>query len=260
MFHSSCTTGVSVRASFLALAYPIRLIPLPWPADFAVWCSYKYLNGGAGAVAGLFVHSSHTAGGFSGPLLAGWWGHNPATRFAMPPSFEPIEGAGAWQHSNPPMLSMLPLIATLESIETAGGLPALRARSIKLTSYLEALLKESRFYRPPGMKATGERELSFQILTPEREGERGAQLSLAVVEGNGETKGVMVRVFDGLQRRGVLGDERKPDVIRLSYVPGCRRTRPSIQGRDADAALEHSVQTDTAVHDVRGGAARGRAL
>lgn len=136
----------------------------------------------------------------------------------MPSLFEPIAGAGAWQHSNPPMLSMLPLIATLESIETAGGLPALRARSVRLTAYLEALLKESRFYRPPGTKPASEHELTFTILTPDREGERGAQLSLAVLEGAGETKGVMVRVFDGLQRRGVLGDERKPDVIRLSCV------------------------------------------
>lgn len=105
------------------------------------------------------------------------------------------------------------MIASLETIELAGGLERLRERSVQLTGYLEALLKESKFYRSPGW--TVGQDVGFSILTPDRKEERGAQLSLAV---EGGPKGVMVRVFEGMLKRGVVGDERKPDVIRISYV------------------------------------------
>lgn len=203
----ACTTGTSVGRFPLAL-HPVCISPLTFLLpDFAVWCSYKYLNAGPGAVAGLFVHSIHSSPSAAPrPQLAGWWGHSRSTRFDMPPVFSPIAGAQSYQHSNPPMLSLIPLIASLETFELAGGLPALRERSLLLTGYLSRLLDASKF--------EGKRDgAGFRVLTPQRIEERGAQLSLAVW---GRTEGGMQRVFDGLVRRGVLGDERKPSVIRLS--------------------------------------------
>jgi kynureninase len=121
----------------------------------------------------------------------------------MPSSFDPIPGAQGYQHSNPPLLSMIPLIATLRTIDTAGGPANLRARSILLTSYLLELLKTSKYWGS-----------GFRVLTPEREDERGAQLSVAFgTDGDG---GRMRRVFGRLVRKGVMGDEREPEVIRFA--------------------------------------------
>lgn len=135
----------------------------------------------------------------------------------MLPAFDPIPGAGGYQHSNPPVFSSLPLIASLEIIDKAGGIEALRAKSIKLTGYFWELLTKSKWYRGVGSQyaedITGK---GFKILTPPEPEHRGAQLSLLILPiGSGN----MEKVFDGLVKAGVIGDERRPDVLRLSAMP-----------------------------------------
>jgi kynureninase len=170
-------------------------------ADFAVWCSYKYLNGGPGAVAGAFVHARHAHD--SGlPRLAGWWGHDPATRFLMGPGFRPAPGADGWQLSNPPILAMAPLVASLEHFSTA-GLPALRRKSIELTGYLERLVQQRLAGR-------------VQVITPAEPQARGAALSLRLL---GLPRDRARQVFEGLRRRLILPDWREPDVIRAAPAP-----------------------------------------
>src|SRR5213082_447357 len=123
------------------LAHAIGNVPLSlhdWNVDFAVWCSYKYLNAGPGAVAGAFVHERH-AEAFDLPRFAGWWGHDKGTRFQMGPDFRPIRGAEGWQISNPPILQMAALRASLEIFDEA-GIRALREKSERLTGYLEFLV------------------------------------------------------------------------------------------------------------------------
>lgn len=184
------------------LAHAAGNVPLAlhdWDADFAVWCSYKYLNSGPGAIAGCFVHERH-ARAFDAPRLAGWWGNDPATRFEMRAQreFTPRAGADGWQLSNPPILAMAPLRASLALFEEAGA-EALRRKSVALTGYLERLLRAIPSAR-------------FEILTPAEPAARGAQLSLRVRDG-------ARRVFDALLARGVVGDFRDPDVIRVAPVP-----------------------------------------
>ena len=168
-------------------------------ADFAAWCHYKYVNSGPGAVAGAFVHERHAREPL--PRFAGWWGHDPATRFRMGPDFVPAEGADGWQLSNPPILSMAPLRASLELFDRA-GIPALRAKSRSLTGYLEALIDA----RLAGV---------LDIVTPREPSRRGCQLSLRVRGGRDRGRAL----FEFLAARGVLGDWREPDVIRISPAP-----------------------------------------
>lgn len=168
--------------------------------DFASWCSYKYLNGGPGAIAGAFVHARHA--GAELPRFAGWWGHDKATRFRMGPTFVPLAGAEGWQLSNPPILSMTPVLASLQVFREAGGMAALRERSLRLTAYWERLIKE----RLDGRVA---------ILSPADPAQRGCQLSLRIIAPGHEGKAV----FQRLQAAGVIADWREPDVIRIAPVP-----------------------------------------
>lgn len=168
-------------------------------ADFAVWCHYKYMNAGPGAVAGCFVHERHAR--MHRPRFAGWWGNNPAVRFAMGPQFDPTPGADGWQLSNPPILGLAPLRASLGQF-TRAGMPALREKSLALTGYLQQLIQS----RLPD---------TLSILTPLDPAQRGAQLSLRVNAGRDAGRDL----FGYLQTRGVLGDWREPDVIRISPAP-----------------------------------------
>ena len=167
--------------------------------DFAVWCSYKYLNSGPGAVAGAFVHVRHAT--TPRPRFAGWWGHDKATRFQMGPHFAPTPGADGWQLSNPPILALAPLRVSLEIFHRA-GLARLREKSIALTGYLSNLI-ETRL------------DGTLQVATPREETRRGCQLSLRVERGRTAGR----ELFDYLTANGVIGDWREPDVIRIAPVP-----------------------------------------
>jgi kynureninase len=181
------------------LAHAVGNIPLSlhdWGPDFAVWCSYKYLNGGPGCVAGCFVHQRHSRA-WDLPRYAGWWGHDERTRFQMGPEFNPMPGAEGWQLSNPPILALTPLRASMEIFSEA-GMQRLREKSLLLTGYMECLLRE---------KAS----LKYAIITPGDPERRGAQLSIRVASGRG--------LCDRLSDEGVIGDWREPDTYRVAAVP-----------------------------------------
>lgn len=169
--------------------------------DFAVWCSYKYLNGGPGAIGGCFVNRRWIAQGGL-PRFEGWWGHDKQSRFDPHPAFLPIATAEAWQLSNPPVLAMMPLEASLELFAQA-GIDRLRRKSVALTGYLESLLEHE----------CGGR---IEILTPRAPGSRGAQLSLRLTQGASLSAG---DVAARLLASGVWIDERRPDVLRIAPVP-----------------------------------------
>ncbi|WP_287597110.1 kynureninase [Thermomonas sp.] len=184
------------------LAHGIGNLPLHLhdaDADFAVWCHYKYMNAGPGAVAGCFVHERHAR--TDRPRFAGWWGNDASVRFKMGPQFSPTPGADGWQLSNPPILGLAPLRASLEQFDRA-TLPALRAKSERLTGYLEQLIDADL------------RDV-LQVATPRDPAQRGCQLSIRVIGGRERGR----ELFDVLAARGVLGDWREPDVIRISPVP-----------------------------------------
>ena len=169
-------------------------------ADFAVWCHYKYVNAGPGAVAGCFVHERHGASNL--PRMAGWWGHEASTRFLMAPEFVPAAGAEGWQLSNPPVLALAPLRASLDQFDRAGGMAALRTKSEKLTGFLETLI--------------GQRLVdTLEIITPAEPAQRGAQLSLRVAGGRARGR----ELFEYLRDTGIHGDWREPDVIRITPAP-----------------------------------------
>lgn len=171
----------------------------------------RYLCGGPGSIGGFYVKDGLDNGG---RMLAGWWGNKPETRFQMDPKFDAQPGANGYKHSNPPIFSSLPLIATLELVEKAGGIQALRAKSVKLTSYFYDLLAQSKWYRKTATEDPNSK--CFTIITPEDPEQRGTQLSLLFLPLGSRS---MDKVFDAMTKRGVIGDERKPDVMRLAPCP-----------------------------------------
>ncbi len=186
------------------LAHAVGNVPLhlhKWNVDFAAWCSYKYLNAGPGAVSGVFIHRQHHDTSDL-PRLEGWWGHDKDSRFAMPDRFKPIPSAEAWQLSNAPVFSMAPLLASLELFAEAGGISALRKKSLLLTGYLHFVMES--LSRESGQ--------NLKILGPKEPEKRGCQLSLVVPE-RGR------KVFEALSAKGVVADWREPAVIRLAPVP-----------------------------------------
>jgi kynureninase len=191
-----CVVGID-------LAHAAGNVPLQlheWQVDFAAWCSYKYLNAGPGAVAGAYVHERH-ARNRELPRFAGWWGNDPATRFRMQlePEFVPVQSADAWQISNPPILAMAPLRTSLAIFDDAGGVAALRQKSVRLTGYFQFLLD-----RAPSQL--------FTVITPRESGQRGCQLSILVHEHPKE-------LFEKLEAAGVKTDFREPNVIRAAPTP-----------------------------------------
>ncbi|MGH8532520.1 MAG: kynureninase [Gammaproteobacteria bacterium] len=170
-----------------------------WGCDFACWCSYKYLNAGPGSVAGCFVHERH-AQRLDLPRFAGWWGQDKATRFQMGAEFRPIPGAEGWQLSNPPILSLAAMRASLTVFSEAGGMGPLRKKSEALTGYLEFLLQ--------AMLAE-----TVETITPREACRRGCQLSLRVKATHGRG------LFEKITAAGVACDWREPDVIRVAPVP-----------------------------------------
>jgi len=190
-----CVVGVD-------LAHAAGNVPLrmhDWGVDYAVWCSYKYLNSGPGSIAGCFVHERHGKDA-SLPRLAGWWGNDPDTRFEMDTTrdFVPRDGAEGWQVSNPPIFAMAPLKGSLKIFDEA-GIDALRKKSVELTGYLEFLVKEY----------AGD---AIELITPSDPEQRGCQLSLRARERARE-------FLDVLSAAGIVPDFRPPDVIRAAPVP-----------------------------------------
>lgn len=177
-----------------------------WNADFAAWCSYKYLNSGPGAVAGAFIHERH----FSRPdydamhRLEGWWGNDPDSRFKMGPEFTPVRSADAWQLSNPPILAMTPVRVSLDLFRQA-GMKNLREKSQKLTAYLESLVNDI-------AKEPAAQKHRISIITPRESNTRGCQLSIMTEVGAKE-------LHKKLGEQGVLCDFREPNVIRVAPVP-----------------------------------------
>ena len=168
-----------------------------WNADFAAWCSYKYLNAGPGGIAGVFIHERHVSD-TEIPRFAGWWGHDKETRFLMDDEFVPIKSAEGWQLSNPPIFQLAALKASLDVFEKA-GMKNLVEKSKKLTGYLEFLLGEIRDER-------------ISVITPSNPVERGCQLSIRV-------KNADKNLFKAITKQGVIADWREPDVIRVAPVP-----------------------------------------
>ncbi len=202
------------------LAHAVGNVPLrlhDWDVDAAAWCSYKYLNSGPGCIGGLFVHERNSAvppssssehNGTAGypNRLAGWWGNEKRSRFVMANHFRPVSGAAGFQLSNPSILDITSLCASLEVFALAGGVARLRDKSLRLTAFLEELLLAS------SVMGDAERAL-FRVITPRDLAQRGAQLSLRL------DAGLLEAVMRELEARAVIVDERKPDVIRVAPAP-----------------------------------------
>ena len=184
------------------LAHAVGNIPMQlhdWNVDFGAWCSYKYLNSGPGAIAGAFIHERHATNP-DVPRLAGWWGNDPDTRFRMhlQDQFVPVPTADSWQVSNPPVLAMAPLRASLDLFDEL-GMDALRSRSHRMTGFLRQQLE-----------AVPDRR--YRITTPNNPDAHGCQLSI-VVEGDAE------QAFKDIEAMGVVADFRPPDTIRIAPTP-----------------------------------------
>ena len=190
------------------LAHAAGNIPMQlhdWNVDFACWCTYKYMNSGPGSVAGCFVHQNHHHDE-SLPRFAGWWGHDKMSRFKMENKFKPMNSAEAWQLSNPPVLSLAAIRGSLDTIKMAGGIKTLRQKALKLTGFMRYLL---------------ETELSsdLDILTPADMRFAGTQLSIAIKLKDGDDSERGKKIFDAIEDKGVTGDWRYPNVIRVAPVP-----------------------------------------
>lgn len=184
------------------LAHTAGNLPLElhhWGPDFAVWCSYKYLNSGPGGPSGVFVHERH-AHNPELPRFAGWWGHDEQHRFEMKKGFIPMPGADGWQLSNAQIFSFAAHWASLQIFDEA-GMPSLREKSLKLTAFLAFILENCK-----------NQHLNFQVITPRDQENRGCQLSV-LTGSNGR------QLFDYLTQNGAISDWREPNVIRLAPVP-----------------------------------------
>jgi kynureninase len=168
-----------------------------WNVDFAVWCNYKYINGGPGTIASCFVHERHGTNK-SLPRFTGWWGHDKETRFKMGSEFIPIIGAEGWQLSNPPIFQLAALRASLEIFEEA-GIKNLREKSMHMTAYFEYLLKQ----------CCSE---ICDIVTPESPQERGAMLCLRM-------KKSPQKLLEQFKTLGIIADFRNPDILRMTPAP-----------------------------------------
>ncbi|MFD0976374.1 kynureninase [Salinimicrobium gaetbulicola] len=190
-------TGAFVGWDLAHAAGNVELKLHDWGADFAAWCSYKYMNSGPGNASGCFIHEQYL-NRKDIPRLEGWWGHNKKRRFLMEPEFQPEPTAHAWQISNAPILALAPYLASLELFEKV-GMPALIEKRDKIVAYLEFILQEV-------AKEVGG---DFEIITPK---ERGTQLSV-FLHGQGK------ELFNYLMKNGVITDWREPNVIRLAPAP-----------------------------------------
>lgn len=186
------------------LAHAAGNVPLAlhdWDVDFAVWCSYKYLNSGPGSVGGCYVHQRHVEDrGLQ--RLAGWWGHEKSSRFQMKNEFSPIPTVEGWQLSNPPILSLAAIRSSLQIFSDAGGMSPLREKSLRLTGFLEECLQS---------RLAGD----VRVITPADAEQRGCQLSLAVCRPN--VAGREIR--DRLEAAGIRTDWREPNGMRCAPVP-----------------------------------------
>lgn len=186
------------------LAHAAGNVPLSlhdWDVDFAAWCSYKYLNSSPGNVGAIFVHERHGRS-YDLPRFGGWWGHDKATRFQMKSGFQPMAGAEGWQLSNAPILGMAAMKASLDVFAEA-GMPALRAKSEKLTAYLEFTIDALAREFP---------DAEISLITPRDPDQRGCQISMDVA-------GRERKLFDAMIAAGVIVDFREPCVIRMAPVP-----------------------------------------
>ncbi|MFK8051568.1 MAG: kynureninase [Woeseiaceae bacterium] len=186
----------------LDLAHAVGNVPInlsAYDADFAVFCTYKYLNGGPGSIGGAYVNQRHH--GSDVPRLHGWWGNDESSRFLMSNTFDPAKGVDVWQQSNPPILSLAPVIASLEMFDEV-GMSALREKSLALTGFLHELI---------------DTQLSdhIDIVTPADPARRGAQLSLALKAPAEAGR----RLFSSLEAAGIIGDWREPNIIRVAPAP-----------------------------------------
>ena len=193
--------GAKVGWDLAHAAGNINLELHDWKVDFAVWCSYKYMNSGPGNASGCFIHEKHHNDSDL-PRFAGWWGHNKERRFKMEQDFDPVQGADGWQISNLPILSLAPYLASVEMF-AAVGMDKLITKRNQLTAYLEFILHEIDAEIP---------ETEFEIITPQNQEERACQLSV-FFHGQGRS------LFDYLMKNGVVTDWREPNVIRFAPVP-----------------------------------------
>lgn len=201
---SKAAREVGALVSF-DFAHAIGNVPMKledWDIDFAVWCTYKYLNSGPGSVGGFYVNRRHHENIFKGKgnILAGWWGVDLKRRFLMKHEFEPYEGARAFQQSCTSIFSTCGVLASLESFKNM-NVETVRQRSFKLTEYFRELFDKS------------DLNSKIRIITPREKERSGAQISLAFPD-----RDSTIEIFNGLSSLGVITDRREPDIIRLTFT------------------------------------------